>query len=351
MSGIVGHSFYAILGLKAATQRRLPLAALARRHFASYVAGAYLGSDIQCMPEAVCVDTGRDVGFGTVPLEKSPITGGAVRQFSLATPGGALTPRQVFERFYGRSHLVFGWAKGDVALRVPWDHLADYFAAVAGDAFTLFGAARRPLAYVLGWIVHVVSDSLIKSIQPGIDLQLLDGKYTARNRPVQDLVTFHELGAGEFHLDWPALFADLADTPVEPVQLHYMRACAPRGELARLFPDGWDAEAEPVLRAVLVENRRYLRQHARDELANMELHDTPGGPECPDAMRAITGLSYAEMREAAERADFRHALWQMGEQIASMFEAVTQRSPPLAALAPDDGPGWETLTARWRKHP
>lgn len=77
MSGIVGHSLYAVLGAKAAAHRGVGLAAIATRNFPSYLAGAYLGSDIQVMPEAWCVDTGREVGFGTVPLEKSPLTGGA----------------------------------------------------------------------------------------------------------------------------------------------------------------------------------------------------------------------------------------------------------------------------------
>ena len=67
MSGIVGHSMYAVLGLKAAEARQLLVARIARSHLASYLAGAYLGSDIQVMPEAICVDTGREVGFGTVP--------------------------------------------------------------------------------------------------------------------------------------------------------------------------------------------------------------------------------------------------------------------------------------------
>ncbi len=348
MSGIIGHSFYAVLGLRAAAQRKLPLALVAHRHFSSYLAGAYLGCDIQVMPEAICLDTGREVGFGTVPLEKSPITGGPVRQFRLATPEGPLTAYRVHEMFYGRSHLVFGWTKGDAALRVPWDHLPDYFAAALDDAFELFGPGQRPLAYALGWIVHVVSDSLIKSQQPGLDLHLVDGQYTARNRPIQDLVTFHELGVKEFHLDWPALFADLADTPIEPLQLHYMRATAPRGELAKIFTEGWAPEKEATLRAVLVENRRYVRHHADDVLASMTLHETPDGPECSDAIREITGLNYAAMLDAARQANFRHTLWQMGEQIAEMFAAVSHRLPKLAALPADDGPGWEEISARWR---
>ena len=87
MSGIVGHTLFGILGLKAASARKLPVAAIAAQHQASYLAGAYLGSDIQTMPEAVCVESGSEVGYGTVPLEKSPITGGPVRPWSLAVGG------------------------------------------------------------------------------------------------------------------------------------------------------------------------------------------------------------------------------------------------------------------------
>ena len=76
MSGIIGHVMYAVLGAKAAAARRLPVAPIIQRHWASYLAGAYLGADIQTMPEAICVDTGKEVGYGTVPLEKSPLTGG-----------------------------------------------------------------------------------------------------------------------------------------------------------------------------------------------------------------------------------------------------------------------------------
>lgn len=344
MSGIVGHSMYAVLGLKAAAQRKLPLVSIAQRHFASYVAGAYIGSDIQVMPEAICVDTGREVGFGTVPLEKSPITGGLVRQFKLATPSGPMSAHQVHERFYGRAHLVFGFTQKDNVLQVPWDHLPDYFAAVFDDAFELFGPGERALAYALGWIVHVVSDSLIKGIQPGIELKLIDGRYTARNRPVQDLISFHEIGIKEFHLNWPAIFSDMADTPVEPLQLHYMRCTKPQGHLGKLFTEGWLPDQEPTLRAVLAENRRWVRPHASDVLADMVLHDG----ECNDRIRQFVGLNYTEMIEAADKANFRHTLWQIGDQITTMFEAVSHRSAKLAVLPVDDGPGWDQIIKQWK---
>lgn len=347
MSGIVGHSLYAVLGLKAATQRKLPLAAVAARHFDSFLAGAYIGSDVQTMPEAVCVDTGREVGYGTVPVEKSPFTGGPVRQFKLATPEGPLTPRQVHERFYGRAHLVFGWTKQDATLRVPWDHLPEYFAAVLDDALPLFGAGERQLAYALGWIVHVVGDSLIKGMQPGVELNLLDGRYTPRNRPVQDLVSYHEIGVQEFHLDWSGMLMDMAATPVEPLQLHYMRCTRSQGALSQLFPDAWQPGAEPTLRAVLAENRRWVKQHALDVLDDMKLVNG----DCNAAQRERSGLHYQEMVEAADRGGFRDALWKIGNETAVMFEAVTHRSRALAALPENNGPGWNEIETRWKKSP
>ena len=39
--------------------------------------------------------------------------------------------------------------------------------AVIEDALGLFGPGERPLAYVLGWMTHLVGDGLIKSIRPG----------------------------------------------------------------------------------------------------------------------------------------------------------------------------------------
>ncbi|MES2596084.1 MAG: hypothetical protein V4662_12145 [Verrucomicrobiota bacterium] len=318
MSGIIGHTLYAELTLRECLRRKHAWAQIMQAHRASFHAGAYIGSDIQVMPEAVCVDTGREVGFGTVPLERSPITGGAVRQFRLMTPEGPLTATQAHQRFYGRSHLVFGWTEAEKTLRVPWDHLPEYFAAVIQD---LGDHQDRPLAYVLGWIVHVVSDSLIKGQQPGIELDLVDGRYTRRNRPVQDLISYHEIGVTELGMDWPQDLLAIAATPVEEIQPHFMRCTEPHGQLAKLFPDGWQPASHATLRAVLTENRRYVKPHAKDEIASMQLHDG----ECSAAMRERSGLDMAGMRAAAREAKFRGMLDTMTEQTVSMLLAVQQR--------------------------
>jgi hypothetical protein len=202
------------------------------------------------------------------------------------------------------------------------------------------------------WLVrdmHVVSDALIKGVQPGLRLHLLDGQYTPRNRPIQDLVSFHEVGRKELGLNWAALLTDLAETPVEPIQAHYMRVGIPDGALGQEFADGWAPERAWLLEAVLRENRRFLRHYVPAVLAEMELHPTPAGPDCHEELRRTTGLSYPEMVDLAQRADFRHTLWQIGEAVADMFTAVAQRERRLFDIPRDRRPSWEELTRRWRK--
>jgi hypothetical protein len=349
MSGIIGHTMYAVLAGKAARQGKLPIAPIIHRHYASYLCGAYLGCDVQTMPEAVCVDTGKEVGYGTAPLEKSPLTGGEVRPWSLDVDGKSFRPRDIHRLFYGRSHLVFGWSTADRQQTVPWDHLPDYCAAVVQDAMELFGPGERKLAYLFGWMAHIVGDSLIKSVQPGITLELHGGKYTPMNRPIQDLISYHEIGVKEFGLNWPALLSDLAETPVEPVQHHFMRVAQPRGELAAHFPNAWAPDRAELLKTVLHENRRYQAIRNPRLLKLYRLRKNRSAWECSEELtRQSGGLRYPEMVRLADAANFRHALWDMGEAIVALFEQVIERSPFLQDLPTAGGPTWSDITARWR---
>jgi hypothetical protein len=339
MSGLIGHTMYGILARNEARARGLPLAGLLARHEASYLCGAYLGSDIQTMPEAVCVDTGREVGFGTVPVERSPITGGPVRPWSLAFDGGEYRPRAIHDRFYGRAHLVFGWAAAERQHAVPWDHLADYVAATIGDAIDFLGAELRSIAYLFGWLVHIVGDGLIKSQHPGLRLHLIDGTYTPTNRPIQDLVTFHEVGRTELGLDWERTLGALAATPVEPAQLHAMRVTRPRGALAALFPNAWAPGDEALARCVLAENRRYLVPYTHTLLGEYRLTAGPDGPMCDaNLSRLAGGLTYRQMVAAAERAHFRDALDVIARETVDLFEQVLDREPRIAVLAATSDP-------------
>ncbi|MBX7208481.1 MAG: hypothetical protein K1X78_09235 [Verrucomicrobiaceae bacterium] len=320
MSGLVGHTMYAVLAAEAAEQRGISIVPTLREHFASYLTGAYLGCDIQVMPEAVCVDTGKEVGFGTVPIDKSPITGGAVKPWSLEHDGRHYTPREIHQLFYGRAHLVFGWFGDDAKLAVPWDHLADYCALVVRDLRQRADFTGRSLAYVFGWMVHIVGDSLIKSIRSGIKMQLLDGTYTPRNRPIQDLFTFHKIGIEERGAPWAKWFEEMAATPVEPVQPHYMRIADKNGALGGMYAAGWRPERAGLLDAVLKENRRWLKHHAADVLRDMTL--TNGTEVSGNVSKATGGLTYPRMMEMAEGSGMRQTLATIAEEAASLFEKV-----------------------------
>lgn len=66
-------------------------------------------------------------------------------------------------------------------------------------------------------------------------------------------------------LNWPALLADVAETPVEPIQTQDMRVAPPRGQLAKTFSNAWQPDQHDLLMAVLAENRRYFRVWSRHE--------------------------------------------------------------------------------------
>jgi len=323
MSGIVGHLVFAALGARAAERRGNPFALVIQRHYTSYLAGAYLGCDIQTMPEAVCVDTGREVGYGTVPLERSPLTGGPVRPYEFTFESQRLSPFQVHAMFYGRAHLTLGWRPEEANLGVAWDDLTGYFARVVRDAASLHGPDSRSLAYSLGWMTHVIGDSLIKSIQPGLSMRLLNGLYTPLNRPIQDLYDYHEIGCQELGFDWPALLLDVAAAPVEPIQAHYMRVAPPSGTLGAGYPDGWAPERQSLLLAVLAENRRYLQAYLYTVLEDMSLIQTPAGRQCRAELSAQAGgLSYAQMMATATEARLRDTREFIAGAIAEFFDGV-----------------------------
>ena len=350
MSGVVGHMMYAMLGARVAEHRRLPIVPVIKRHYASYLCGSYLGCDIQTLPAATCDQSGEPVGYGSQVPEQSPLTGGPVTPWKLQFEGSEYTPRDIHSMFYGRSHLTFGWNSQQREYALPWDQLPDYLAMVAGDALTLFGDGHRQLAYVLGWLTHIIGDSLIKSVQPGIDLDLLNGKYTPENRPIQDLVTFHEVGVKELGVSWKDLMADMAATPVYQVQLHYMRLGKPRGGLGKLVPDHWEPDQAALIRRVLMENRRYQRIRNGRIIEQLALTPSSEGLQCSDQLREKTGgLGYREMVEMADNARFRYALWQMGEAVGEIMEQVVQRQPLLEQLPQDPGPSWSALSRRWRR--
>ncbi len=350
MSGIIGHTMYALLGARASAQRDLPVARIAHRHLSSYLCGAYLGADVGTIPSVICQDTGIPVGYGSERIIKSPLTGGSVKPWILNLGKEQFTPREIHNLFYGRAHVAFGWAAKDKGLAIPWEKLPQYFAAVIRDARQFHGSGERQLAYSFGWMTHVIGDGLVKSVAPGMDLHLLNGKYTPANRPIQDLITFHEIGKKEMNLNWHALLADLVDCPIEPLQAHYMRIEQSRGQLSKAHPVGWEPGRQLLLLEVMAENRRYQRIRNGRILKQLALRKTAAGWQCNRVLsERAKGLKYPEMVALAEKANFRHALWQVGEAIADIFSEVVTLVPEMKNAYPLDKPNWQTLTREWRR--
>ena len=350
MSGVVGHSLYAVLALKAAEARGNPLAGIVRRHRASYLAGAYLGCDIQTLPAAQGLRTGAESGYAKLGAGIKTLNGEPVRQWKLESAGTSYSPGEIHSFFYGRAHLILGWPAAQRDRAIPVDHLPDYFAAVVDDAIDLFEPGERKLAYVFGWICHVVGDAMIKSVLPGVDLKLLNGTYTPENRPIQDLVSFHEIGRKELGLEWIAMLNDACDTPVEEIQPHYMRCASRRGRLGELFPDAWEPGRELLLRQVMAKNRQHLKVWLRKVFRDLELRRAGDRWECrPELSRRAGGLDYREMVDAAEEAGFRKALWVIAERIAETFDEVVSRSESLRGRRGEHNADWKEITKRWLK--
>ncbi len=350
MSGVIGHSLYAVLALKASEARGNPIAAILRRNHASYLAGAYLGCDIQTLPAAIGLRSGTESGYAKLPAGVIEINGEPVRQWRLESGGKAFTPGEIHALFYGRAHLILGWPASQRDRSVPSDHLPDYFAATVDDAVELFEPGERKLAYLFGWICHTVGDAMIKSVIPGADLKLLNGTYTPENRPIQDLVSFHEIGRKELGLDWRALLSDACETPVEDIQPHYMRCAPRRGRLGELFPDAWEPGREALLRQVMAKNREHLKVWLQRALRDLELKRSGDEWECrPELSRQAGGLDYREMVETAEKAGFRKALWRIAERIAGTFDETVERAETLRGARGARTADWAEITKRWMK--
>lgn len=349
MSGVIGHVMYAVLGAKAVSARNLPIAPLLHRHEATYLCGAYLGADIQTLPNGTDLATSLPFGYGTLPASVTVRDGRDIRPYQLIHDGRTYDSRTLTDLFYGRSHLTLGWTATDLGLSVPWDHLPDYAAAVIEDTPRIHGPGERAIAYLFGWMAHIVGDAMIKGVRSGLTMKLLNGLYTPENRPIQDLVTYHEIGMRELGIHWPDLLHDLATTPAETIQHHYMRVGKRQGLLGQRYPVGWRPELADLLSALTKANRWYFPHWVRQIVEQLKLvKDDRGEWQCASQLsQKAGGVSYREMTELAEEANLRQTLWEIGEAIADLFQAIVEIAPETHDWPDRSQPSWETLNQRW----
>ena len=149
-------------------------------------------------------------------------------------------------------------------------------------------------------------------------------------------------------LNWPALLADLSATPVEPIQLHYMRVGSPRGRIAQDFPEGWLPNEEKTAAGGPGRESAVLEDLPASGSGRDAADWTGDQWHCREELRQRTGgLSYAQMVELAEQSHFRKALWKIAESIADLFGEVAYLVPALRRMPCNDGPSWSELTKRW----
>ena len=121
----------------------------------------------------------------------------------------------------------------------------------------------------------------------------------------------------------------------------------PEGKLHTI---GWVPRHEALLLEVMVVNRRYQRIRNSRILKQLELRPTPDGLQCdPVLSQRAKGLTYPEMVVLADKANFRHALWQIAEAIADLFAEVGELTNELDKQPNLTRPDWPTLTRRWKK--
>jgi len=142
----------------------------------------------------------------------------------------------------------------------------------------------------------------------------------------------------------------VVDCPIEPLQAHYMRVGQAQGHLGNKFKAGWEPQRLTVLLEVMAENRRYQRIRNGRILKQLALKKTDKGLQCDKILsERAKGLKYPEMLELAEKANFRHALWQMGEAIADIFSEVVRLMPEMNEVWQGDKPTWKEIGSKWRK--
>jgi hypothetical protein len=122
-----------------------------------------------------------------------------------------------------------------------------------------------------------------------------------------------------------------------------MRVAEARGELARVFDEGWKPELLPLLEAVLAENRRWLPHHTKDVLKVVKLTD---GKASEDAVRISGGLRHEEMLGIAEAAGMRSTLMTIADECVALYERVIDLVPEWKALPKVQVEPWSRLGVR-----
>lgn len=272
MSGSVGHQFIAaVTALTLRGHADLPVAGPVVRCPEHARTGAYLGADIQIMPDYVCGRCGALWGIVRPDFRCTCGTPAAqLQRFTFEHDGREWGRRSVQQVFYGRTHACLANdAPGSDRDNLPWAELpklAGHMLQVASRRPSHLANATYPatneeaVSWVVGWVSHIVQDNVVKdTVDLGVEYDILDGKYGPQTRVAYEwliLTSFsYDLGLDPAGL----LYTDTSHGD-NGLLTHYLMVEQPSA-YASLGMDGrWPARPEQrsLAEAVQRENRRYI---------------------------------------------------------------------------------------------
>ena len=120
-----------------------------------------------------------------------------------------------------------------------------------------------------------------------------------------------------------------------------------RRGLGQMYPYVWDPINEGLLREVLKQNRAYQKVRNHRLLDKYKLTRINGEWNCDLRLSEIANqLTYSQMVELAEQAEFRSHVDTIAEIICELYEQVFQLSTSLVSVRPAEYK-WERMIRRW----
>lgn len=216
------------------------VARIAAAHLPSVYAGAYEGADCQIMPLALCDGCGRVVGLGHLPdVPLCEYCGGTLRPYRFHFAGQDWDALSLHGAFYVRSHLGLPVSSPHSdRSHLPLDATRSVWRNVLCDAFTTAHAGplisadpgrwEWAVAFVLGWITHVVADLVMKGFWPETvtDTSFVDGLYGPKSRMAWEHLILSTL-CDEMGISGEGLLYGLPGGDDNGIMLHYMMVNEP----------------------------------------------------------------------------------------------------------------------------
>lgn len=245
------HTLFAHMALDALIAARHPLAGVAARRAAVLRVAATVGCDIQCMPYQTCQGCEAWYRHDRKSDRKCLVCGEeALADYFVDIRDGRRLKRTDIERdYYRHTHLVLGHdrgygvdpktAPGPEEQPFPQqvvDHLT-FCLKDAERAAVPRGQTENYVAFLLGWMTHVVSDALFKGCyRHAARIDFFGHQYAMAMLPAAETLSMTDISY-DFGASWPTWRADLLDAERDGGALRHLTM----GNPPELYGPHWTA--------------------------------------------------------------------------------------------------------------